>query len=1093
MKKLTFAIAMAIISLSTNAQTNWQKGGNANTPGGAPSTIGTDASWNAPLNFITVGTQRMTITPTGLVGISNGLAPLSLLHINSSGNPIGGEVFRTSGPGANLNAWRMYTGAGNGTERMRLSTFVNNNVFLQSTTANALLGFRTGDAGTAGIRSFFMGQNDLNETSGYMAVGNNLNQNFVPLDRLHLHQSAASQVKLRFTYQGFASLGSNIGIEDDASFRLTQFENQNTSIFTPSNLTAGTQAERFRIAANGQVFVGSPILAENVIDNAPVDGFSQLGERSALLNVNGPIFSAYTVSAAFPVATVLYGYTNPAINSTPNAINDGFRIKMDQNFFGANADALVFEKTDGNQNDVDGGIAFTNTGAGNNQLPSFYIRGTGRTYVGQAIFSSFALQNRFVIDSEPGDASLSGLRFIDLTSAETPEPNPGDGVLSVDENGNVIYVPGGGTFAGAENGTSVNALDRVVLGQTPGDPLNPGRLLDNREIPLNTFDINFSRQGALHLSQGSATLNPNAAFDLNNQNSNKAVGYYFNGFNGSNNANLKGFFGEMNLNNNAVANNSALLELSNTEKSPDSKGWLIKANGYYGVLNTPVDLADQASFGVLGNGNVMINGNMSATDFGKANFVVNDIPGAANTFLGGRRSMYVSSTHAQGSINFGLDVLATNDVTSVTGMRSTAQGTNNSSSATGISSEASSSSTNAGAIFGVQGTASSSSGAQRTFGVQGFANGSAVENTAVRGDAISPTTALNFGISGLAQNSTTSNVGVLGLGTGTAGMKNYGVSGRASGGSLDNYSIYGEISSGSGNLYAGYFQGFTYVNGDLEVNGHVNSVDGSPLTSDASLKTNIGDIQNASAILSNLHPRSFYFDTVNPYGFNFNGKKQYGFIAQELEQFLPELVSEQNKRAQYDSAGNVLTPAYNYKALNYNAFFGILAQAAKEQQTQIDEQQSELQEKDSVIASQQAQLNDLNSRLSQLENCLSALLPILCEANQMAVQQTPQEIQRELSSKLQVKLSDKNTIVLAQNVPNPFAESTVIAYSIPLTVKQAQIHFYNSQGNLIQSVDITERGNGELTVFADDLSSGMYTYSLVADGKVAATKKMVKQ
>ena len=90
-------------------------------------------------------------------------------------------------------------------------------------------------------------------------------------------------------------------------------------------------------------------------------------------------------------------------------------------------------------------------------------------------------------------------------------------------------------------------------------------------------------------------------------------------------------------------------------------------------------------------------------------------------------------------------------------------------------------------------------------------------------------------------------------------------------------------------------------------------------------------------------------------------------------------------------------------------------------------------------------------------------------------------------------LSSRNNIILNQNVPNPFAESTVITYSIPATVQKAQIHFYDSQGKLINSVEIAEKGNGQLNVFANDLSTGVYTYSLVADGKVVATKKMMKQ
>jgi hypothetical protein len=40
-------------------------------------------------------------------------------------------------------------------------------------------------------------------------------------------------------------------------------------------------------------------------------------------------------------------------------------------------------------------------------------------------------------------------------------------------------------------------------------------------------------------------------------------------------------------------------------------------------------------------------------------------------------------------------------------------------------------------------------------------------------------------------------------------------------------------------------------------------------------------------------------------------------------------------------------------------------------------------------------------------------------------------------------------------------------------------------------VDVKEKGKGQLNVFAADLSSGVYTYSLIADGKLIETKKMV--
>lgn len=80
MKKLIYVSALGLFALTANAQTNWQKGGNSNAsaPPGLPPTLGTDITWNSPLNFVTRGVQRMTIlgglpggATTGFVGTLN--------------------------------------------------------------------------------------------------------------------------------------------------------------------------------------------------------------------------------------------------------------------------------------------------------------------------------------------------------------------------------------------------------------------------------------------------------------------------------------------------------------------------------------------------------------------------------------------------------------------------------------------------------------------------------------------------------------------------------------------------------------------------------------------------------------------------------------------------------------------------------------------------------------------------------------------------------------------------------------------------------------------------------------------------------------
>ena len=45
---------------------------------------------------------------------------------------------------------------------------------------------------------------------------------------------------------------------------------------------------------------------------------------------------------------------------------------------------------------------------------------------------------------------------------------------------------------------------------------------------------------------------------------------------------------------------------------------------------------------------------------------------------------------------------------------------------------------------------------------------------------------------------------------------------------------------------------------------------------------------------------------------------------------------------------------------------------------------------------------------------------------------------------------------------------------------------------MINTVEITTKGEGSLLVYGADLSSGIYNYSLLVDGKVIETKKMIK-
>ena len=82
--------------------------------------------------------------------------------------------------------------------------------------------------------------------------------------------------------------------------------------------------------------------------------------------------------------------------------------------------------------------------------------------------------------------------------------------------------------------------------------------------------------------------------------------------------------------------------------------------------------------------------------------------------------------------------------------------------------------------------------------------------------------------------------------------------------------------------------------------------------SDRNLKTNIQTVDNALDIVGDLRGVSFDWKS--------NGNPSYGVIAQELEQVLPELVSDGDP-----------------KAVSYNGIIGVLIEAVKELKEEVEE------------------------------------------------------------------------------------------------------------------------------------------------------------
>ena len=81
--------------------------------------------------------------------------------------------------------------------------------------------------------------------------------------------------------------------------------------------------------------------------------------------------------------------------------------------------------------------------------------------------------------------------------------------------------------------------------------------------------------------------------------------------------------------------------------------------------------------------------------------------------------------------------------------------------------------------------------------------------------------------------------------------------------------------------------------------------------------------------------------------------------------------------------------------------------------------------------------------------------------------------------------------VLYQNDPNPFSVSSVVKLIIPNSANTAFMCIYDMTGKQIDKQTISERGNVSLMLNNEKLNSGMYLYSLIVDGKIIDTKRMI--
>lgn len=86
---------------------------------------------------------------------------------------------------------------------------------------------------------------------------------------------------------------------------------------------------------------------------------------------------------------------------------------------------------------------------------------------------------------------------------------------------------------------------------------------------------------------------------------------------------------------------------------------------------------------------------------------------------------------------------------------------------------------------------------------------------------------------------------------------------------------------------------------------------------------------------------------------------------------------------------------------------------------------------------------------------------------------------------------NSKVLLLEQNSPNPFSENTTINCFIPANSINAELLFFDMQGNLVKTFNIPERLQTSLIIPSVELRPGIYIYSLVINNKEIDSKRMI--
>lgn len=376
-------------------------------------------------------------------------------------------------------------------------------------------------------------------------------------------------------------------------------------------------------------------------------------------------------------------------------------------------------------------------------------------------------------------------------------------------------------------------------------------------------------------------------------------------------------------------------------------------------------------------------------------------------------------------------------------------------------------------LFPLKGTRSSTVLSQTSLGPvlegQNNSNGSGWA-TGIRGVSFAHQGAYDCGVYGLAtEGGAYKNFGIIG-GLYSSGVKGAGVFGTK-GWNFQTLNAFTFSKS-----YAGYFDGDVHVQGNLTCSG---TITGSVLLSSAppsgdtteqrsdpssdalSTATNLSGLE----LLTYHHPVPEKTESRKLTDEDFTGEDFAGMDPQQVEAIKKNLMEAEES---VDIMGNqVLTKQhYGLDAEQLSEVYPDLVYENEDGTKSINYVE--------MVPLLVKAINELSSELAELKETSSKKVKGKKETT--AIEESTAEV---------------DMVRMDQNKPNPFSESTVIKLNIPKNTKTATIFIYDLSGKQVKSIPVTERGKTDITVYANDLTSGMYIYNLVVDGQVKVTRRMI--